>query len=103
MTRLARLSAPLFAALSLVGCGTTDPKIITREVLIEKPTPCVPKLPPRPGYADTDDALNASDDILARVKLLLVGREQRLGREEILEAALSECATPVASEQKAAG
>ena len=103
MTRLARLSAPLFAALSLMGCGTTDPKIITREVLIEKPTPCVPKLPPHPGYADTDAALVASDDILARVKLLLVGREQRQGREEILEAALSECATPVASGPKAAG
>jgi hypothetical protein len=103
MTRLARLSAPLFVALSLVGCGTTEPRIITKEVLIEKPVPCVPKLPPRPGYADTDDALVASDDILARVKLLLVGREQRQGREEILEAALSECALPIGSGQKAAG
>jgi len=86
-------------AVGLAGCGTSKPAPIPQvqiKTVIEKvPVPCEPRLPAPPQYADTTDALKGAGDIYDKVKLLLIGREQRLGREQVLEAAVQACAAPL--------
>ncbi|KSB89105.1 hypothetical protein AS593_04210 [Caulobacter vibrioides] len=99
MVTLSRLAAIVLIAASAAACASTQPppvKQVEIKTVVEKiPVPCQPELPPTPQYADTADALKAAGDIYQKVKLLLIGREQRQGREKVLEAALKACAAPI--------
>jgi hypothetical protein len=95
----ARLLLISAAAACLAGCGTCKPAPIPpiqiKTVIEKAPVPCEPRLPAPPQYADTADALKAAGDIYDKVKLLLIGREQRQGREQVLKTALQACAAPL--------
>ena len=94
------VTTAVLLASSLAGCATSmpvEPKLVHDTVYVDRPVPCSPNLPARPAYADNDDALRASKgDLLEQVRLLLTGRQERQGRETVLEAALGVCAAPVA-------
>lgn len=89
----------MIGALAGLSACTTEPKppapVQIKTVIEKVPVPCEPHLPEAPQYSDSADALGAASDILEKVKLLLIGREQRQGREEALTAALKACAAPV--------
>jgi hypothetical protein len=99
MRILVATTAVLIAS-SLAGCATNtpvEPKLVHDTVFVDRPVPCSPTIPARPAYADSDDALRASKgDLLEQVRLLLTGRQERQGRETVLEAALGVCTAPVA-------
>lgn len=53
---------------------------------------CVPEsLGAAPAYADPDSALLAAPDAAERFRLLVIGREQRMGRLAALEGVVRAC------------
>ena len=76
------------SCLLIAGCASPEPRIITKEVRVEVPVSCNPKVPPSPQYDDSPAAIQAAQDIYDAVKLLLAGREQRIAREQVLSAAV---------------
>ena len=90
--------ALILSALLLASCGTTattapDPVVQVVEVRVPVAVPCDPDIGPDPAYLDSDAALAAAGDLFDRVKLLLAGRGQRIGRDAVKTAALDGCRT----------
>lgn len=89
----------LASAVLLSGCvsGRSEPPPEPIVQVVEKvvpgpPAACVPaNLGGRPEYVDTDSALISATDAAVRYALLWAGREQRIAREEELEAAIKGC------------
>lgn len=84
------------AALSLGACATTgavpEPRIITVEVAVPVPSPCVPAtLAPEPEYPDTDLALLAAVDGPTRYALIAAGRLLRIARLNEVEPVVAAC------------
>jgi hypothetical protein len=84
---------PILACLILTGCATTDPepRIETRIVEVPVATPCAVTIPDEPAYSDTRAALDAAPGVFEKVKLLLIGREQREAYKNEVKAALVGC------------
>lgn len=87
MNRLA-----LLPCLLLVACATPAPRIEIKEVLVPVPVPCMERVGPAPSYQDTPAAVQAAPTLFDRVKLLLVGREERDARLRVLEGQALVCA-----------
>ena len=78
---------------ALAGCATTsEPRVVTREVLVPVRAPCTATPPVEPDWADTDEKLRDAPDHVARVKLLLIGRLQRIAHDQELHAFATACA-----------
>jgi hypothetical protein len=76
--------------LTVAGCATAEPRIVTREVKVPVPVACAPKLPaPTPYEAD---AVSLDGSVFDLVRSLLIDREQRKATEGELRAALRGCA-----------
>jgi len=73
--------------------ATPEPKIITKTVTVPVPVSCTVEIPAEPVYADSAWALHDAPDILSAVKLLLIGRLQRMNVIDEQKAALSGCGT----------
>lgn len=83
----------LVACLALVGCATTsEPTVRTVEVRVPIHAPCTATPPAEPDFADTDDALRQAPNHIERVKLLLIGRLQRIAHDAELHAYAQACA-----------
>lgn len=80
-------------ALVLAGCSNRPapaPQIEWREVLVPgPPVPCRVKMPAKPSYAVDNLPLGA--DIYQQMQALRAEREQRKGREHLLEVAVRSC------------
>lgn len=92
--------ALILFALLLASCNTVgkpkpvaEPIVVVQEVRVPVAVPCDPDIGPDPAYLDSDAALAAAGDLFDRVKLLLAGRGQRIGRDAVKTAALDECRT----------
>ena len=84
--------AGLVACLALVGCAhNSEPTVRTVEVLVPVRAPCTATPPVEPEWADTDQALRDAPDHVARVRLLLIGRLQRIAHDQELHAYASAC------------
>jgi len=66
--------------------------VVVKTVTLPVPVNCTVAIPPEPVYADNPETLHAAPDILAAVKLLLIGRLQRMNVIDEQKAALSGCA-----------
>lgn len=91
-------SKVLFAAAALLvaGCASRpapEPIIRTIEVPVPVPQPCPGRetAGPRKVYPDTPEAIQSAPNIFERVKLLLLAREQRIARENVLEDIVDVC------------
>jgi hypothetical protein len=73
---------------SLSACASAP---ATKTVDIPVAASCAVMIDPRPAFPDTHDAINAAENIEARVNLILAGRLLRDARIDELEAALSGC------------
>ena len=89
----------LFAGviLSLGACASTpqvapEPRIVTVEVAVPVPQPCVPAgLAAPPEYPDTDDALRAAPDAASRYQLIAAGRLLSRARLNEVEPVVAAC------------
>ena len=80
-------------ALTLTACATmSEPPLRTVEVRVPVPAPCTATPPTEPDYADTDEKLRNAPDHIERVKLLLIGRLQRIAHDQELHAYAQACA-----------
>lgn len=80
-------------ALSLTACAHTgEPTIRTVEVAVPVHTPCKLTPPVEPTFADTDQALRDAPDHVERVRLLVIGRLQRIAHDAELHAYAAGCA-----------
>lgn len=84
---------PVVLILALACAGCAAPEIHTvyvpQEVVKPVPVPCAAEQPPEPEW--TTKSLVAADDIDTKVRALLAEREQRIGYEEKLRAAIEGC------------
>ena len=81
-------------ALSISACATgKEPAVRTVEVRVPIHAPCAIPEPPEPAYADTDEALRQAPNHVERVRLLVMGRLQRIAREAELRAWGRACAS----------
>lgn len=78
----------IFAALLLVGCGTTKPQIVDHNVLVT--VPCKVTLPAKPVMPLTDTG-DVKDDVFVKTKKALAEIEIRKGYEAQLEAVAQSC------------
>ena len=84
--------AGLVACLALVGCAhNSEPTVRTVEVFVPVHAPCEATPPVEPEWADTDEKLRDAPDHVARVRLLLIGRLQRVAHDQELHAYASAC------------
>ena len=81
----------LVVVLLLAGCAATVPE----RVLVPIPVLCVAVIPDEPEWAT--DALPVAAPLWDLVRALLAERQQRIGYEEQLRAALEACNGPVNS------
>lgn len=89
----------LILAASLSGCGTVGQRarpeavITVQEVVKLVPTACkgLTELGDDPIYSDADESLVSATDLLARVQLLLLGRQERDNRLRDYRAVTEEC------------
>lgn len=80
-------------ALSLTACATTsEPTVRTVEVRVPVHAPCTAAPPAEPDFADTDDALRQAPNHVERVRLLVIGRLQRISHDQELHAYAQACA-----------
>lgn len=79
------MRAALLIALLLTGCATPAPE----RVLVPVPVPCRVELPAEPAWAT--DGLPASAPLWDLARALLAERQQRIGYEAQLRAALESC------------
>lgn len=84
---------PILACILLAGCATTDPepRIVTKIVEVPVAVRCAVTIPEEPAYSDTKAALDAAPGIFEKVRLLLIGREQREAYKNEVRAALIGC------------
>lgn len=85
------------AALALSACAhdAVAPEVRTVEVKVPVVAPCVSdQVPAPPAYADTDEALKAARTGAERLRLLAVGRVQRIQRLLVVEPVLEACRMP---------
>jgi hypothetical protein len=88
------IAASAVALFLLYGCSTPEPKIVTQIVKEAVPTPCNPKLDPRPALMTKDQirtSLAAAPNIDDRVKILTTQVLLYLGWVPELEAGLNGC------------
>lgn len=81
----------MLAALSLIGCATTEPVINTviQEVKVPVAVPCSVAIPVKPEY--NFDKVTVDKDIYKKTQAILADRKLRQGYEVELEAALNSC------------
>lgn len=93
MRRLALFAILTWPVLTAGSCATTsEPTIRTVEVRVPVHAPCSLTPPPEPEFADTDAALRDAPDHVARVRLLVIGRLQRVAHDQELHAYANACA-----------
>lgn len=69
-----------------------EPEIRIQQVFIEKPVACVPtNLQKSPDYPDTDQALSAAPNAVARYALVWAGRLLRTARLNEVEPVVTKC------------
>lgn len=91
--RLALFAILTWPVLTAGSCATMgEPTIRTVEVKVPVRTPCTLTPPAEPDFADTDDALRQAPNHVERVKLLLIGRLQRIAHDAELHAYAQACA-----------
>ena len=91
--RLALFAILTWPVLTAGSCVTMrEPAVRTVEVAVPIHAPCTATPPTEPDYADTDDKLRNAPDHIERVKLLLIGRLQRIAHDQELHAYASACA-----------
>lgn len=93
MRALALLPLLILAA----ACSTVprEPRVVTVEVKVPVPVPCVPKsLRPKPTYPDTDEAILATAGPGDLLHLLAAGRLLRKQREAEVEPVIEVCRRP---------
>lgn len=87
----------LLATTLAAGCKTTpdEPKIVTREVLVQTPVPCpaLAELGEEPNYPDTDAALAQAPSVGVLAQLYRIGRALRIQRLQEYIAAREACTT----------
>ena len=84
----------VFVAVWLFGCAAPEPKIVTETVKVAVPTPCDPKLAPRPDLMTRDQikaALAAAPSFDDRVKILTTQVLLYVGWVPEVVAALNGC------------
>lgn len=83
----------VLVCIALSACATAPaaPRVVTKEVLIEKSVPCKIQPPTEPEWPDTDAAILAAPNVFERGKLFVAGRLLRIAYEAELRAALSAC------------
>ena len=87
-----RTALAALACLALVGCAhNSEPTVRTVEVLVPVRAPCTATPPVEPEWADTDQALRDAPSHVERVRLLVVGRLQRIAHDQELHAYASAC------------
>jgi hypothetical protein len=79
----------ILGAVFLGACATPRVEYVPYEVEVEVQRPCTVEQPAKPRWKSED--LRKSDDVDHKVKVLLAERQQHLGYEEKLEAALQSC------------
>lgn len=90
---MSRYVLAVCASLALVGCAHTgEPAVRTVTVNVPVHAPCSLTPPVEPVFADTDEALRDAPSHVERVRLLLIGRLQRLAHDQELHAYASACA-----------
>lgn len=89
-------TAQAFSAILLLGVSAcangSEPRIVTRDVLIPTHSPCSIPEPAKPNFADDDEDLRAAGDLFSRVRLMAAGRLQRMAYEGELVAWGRACA-----------
>lgn len=85
-------------ALALASCNTTrrptEPIVQIQRVEVPAPVYCDTNVGPEPDYADSDAKLAAAPDILAAMEARVIGRFQRIARDQVKDAALAACRPP---------
>jgi hypothetical protein len=86
----------ILITLLLAGCAEgprPEPEIrtVTVKEVVPIPCPALAALGPTPEYADSDAAINATEDVGELAKLYVVGRLQRIQRETEYVAAAIAC------------
>lgn len=94
MKRLTLVAALLLASCASKPAPRPEPVVQIVEVAVPVALACEPDIGPEPAYIDTDTALTAAADLFERVKLLLAGRDQRIARDGVKNAALEGCRRP---------
>lgn len=86
---------PLSLIIALAACGhtpTPEPVIVTRTVNVPVAVACIPdNLGPAPTYPDTDAAIRAAADAVARYALIAAGRLLRIQRASETEPVIEQC------------
>lgn len=80
----------LAVVLSVYGCASAPslPTVVNVPIAVA----CVPQdFSAEPAYVDNDVALKSADNVFERVKLLLIGRLERIKRLKEFEAAITAC------------
>lgn len=91
--RLALFAILTWPVLTAGSCVTMrEPEVRTVEVRVPVHAPCEATPPVEPEWADTDEKLRDAPDHVARVRLLLIGRLQRIAHDQELHAYASACA-----------
>jgi len=84
-------------SLMLFGCaGAPQTVVRTVEVSVPLPVPCVVATGPEPFYSDTPETVKAAPNLAERVRLLLLGRNERISYILKLQAASAGCLRPSA-------
>ena len=91
--RLALFAILTWPVLTAGSCVTMrEPEVRTVEVRVPVRAPCTATPPAEPDFADTDDALRQASNHVERVRLLVVGRLQRIAHDAELHAYAQACA-----------
>ena len=91
--RLALFAILTWPVLTAGSCATMgEPTIRTVEIKVPVRTPCTLTPPVEPEWADTDAALRDAPDHISRVRLLVIGRLQRVAHDQELHAYATACA-----------
>lgn len=85
------LVAAMCGLLSACATPPGPDRVSVQTVYVPTPVPCASRAPPAPIYPDTDAAIRAAPNIYERAKLYAIGRQLRIARLSVVEAANSGC------------
>jgi len=86
-------------AVMIFGCGTTPPKTV--EVSVPVSVPCAVVVTPPKAYSDAAAYVKAAPNLAERVRLLLLGRNERDAYIMRLEASAAGCLLEPAADTSA--